>query len=87
MSTEEMISLECPYCQGELYQPLPWFKEESFSCPTCGKALKAEDFATTIAALEEAMDAYHAEMIDGETPAATGCCGGGKGHCSGGGCH
>jgi len=79
VSTEEMISLECPYCQDELYQPLAWFKEESFSCPACGKALKAEDFATIIAALEVEMDAYHAELINGETPAA-GCCGS-KGHC------
>ena len=86
MSTEEMISLECPYCQGELYQSLMWFKEESFPCPTCGKTLKAEDFATTIAALEEAMDAYHAEMINGE-PSSKGCCGGGKGHGCGGGGH
>lgn len=85
MSGEEMISLECPYCHGELYQPLTWFKEPNFSCPACGKVLTANEFATTIAALEEAMDAYHAEMIDGET-SATGCCGG-KGHCSGGGCH
>ena len=82
MSTEEMISLECPYCQGELYQPLTWFKEASFLCPVCEKALKAEDFATTIAALEEEMDAYHAELINGEIPsAAGGCCGGSKGHC------
>ena len=80
MSTEEMISLECPYCQGELYQPLTWFKEESFPCPACGKALKAEDFATIIAALEEEMDAYHAELVNGETPPAAGCCGS-KGHC------
>lgn len=79
MSTEEMISLECPYCQGELYQPLTWFKEESFPCPACGKGLKAQDFATTIAALEEEIDAYHTELINGETP-ATGCCGS-KGHC------
>lgn len=86
MSTEEMISLECPYCQGELYQPLTWFKEPNFTCPACGNVLTSGEFATTVAALEEAMDACHAEMIDGETP-ATGCCGGGKGHCSGGGCH
>lgn len=80
MSTEEMISLECPYCQGELYQPLTWFKEESFPCPACGKALKAEDFATILAALEEEMDAYHTELINGETTPAAGCCGS-KGHC------
>ena len=79
MSTEEMISLECPYCQGELYQPLTWFKAESFPCPACGKALKAEDFATIVAALEEEMEAYHAELIHGEKPPA-GCCGS-KGHC------
>lgn len=75
-----MISLECPHCQGELYQPLLWFKEANALCPICDKALKAADFATTIAALEEEMDAYHAELIHGETPAAAGCCGG-KGHC------
>ncbi len=83
MSVEEMISLECPHCKNELYQPLTWFKEPSFICPACGKMLTAGEFATTIAALEEAMDAYHAEMINGETPPATGCCGGGKGHCGG----
>lgn len=80
MSTEEMISLECPHCQGELYRPLTWFKAEGLTCPACGRTLKAEDFATTIAALEEEMEAYHAELINGETPPATGCCGS-KGHC------
>lgn len=80
MSTEEMISLECPYCQGEIYRPLTWFKAENFPCPACGKALKAADFATIIAALEEEMDAYHAELINGETPPTAGCCGS-KGHC------
>ena len=83
MPAAEMISLECPHCQGELYQPLTWFKEPSFTCPACGKILTAGEFATTIAALEEAMDAYHAEMINGETPSA-GCCGGGKKHGCGG---
>lgn len=81
MSTEEMIALECPYCQNELYQPLTWFKQPSSTCSACGKGLTAGDFATTIAALEEAMDAYHAEIINGENPSA--CCCGGKGHCSG----
>jgi transcription initiation factor IIE alpha subunit len=78
-----MIALECPHCHGELYQPLAWFKEVSFTCPDCGEALKPEDFAAIIAALEEEMDAYHAELINGETPpsAAGGCCGGSKGHC------
>ena len=81
MSEQEMILLECPHCQCELYQPLPWFKEASFLCPVCEKALKAEDFATIIAALEEEMDAYHAELIHGEEiPAVAGCCGS-KGHC------
>ena len=79
MSTEEMIGLECPHCQGELYQSLVWFKEVSITCPACGQALKPEDFATIIAALEEEMDAYHAELISGVTPSA-GCCGS-KGHC------
>lgn len=80
MSEQEMISLECPHCQSELYQPLPWFKEATFLCPVCDKVLKAEDFATIISALEEEMDAYHTELIHGETPAAAGCCGS-KGHC------
>ncbi len=80
MSEQEMIALECPHCQGELYQPLPWFKKASFLCPACEKALKAEDFATIIAALEEEIDAYHAELIHGETSATGGCCGS-KGHC------
>ena len=80
MSVEEMISLECPHCKNELYQPLAWFKESSFTCPACGKVLTAGEFTTTIAALEEAMDAYHAELINGETPPAVGCCGS-KGHC------
>ena len=81
MSVEEMISLECPYCQNELYQPLAWFKKPSFPCPACGKILTAGDFSTTIAALEEAVEACHAEMLNGETPSA--CCCGGKGHVSG----
>ena len=81
MSAEEMISLECPHCQSELYQPLTRFKEPSFTCPACGEVLTPGDFATTIAALEEAVDAFHAEMIHGDPP--TTCCCGGKGHCSG----
>lgn len=81
MPVEEMISLECPHCQNELYQPLAWFKEPNFTCPACGKVLTAGEFAATIAALEEAMDAYHAEMINGETPAGCGC--GSKGGCGG----
>lgn len=85
MSVEEMVSLECPHCQGELYQPITWFKEERFICPACGKVLTVGEFAATIAALEEAMDTFDAEMINGET--ATTCCCGGKGHCSGDGGH
>lgn len=81
MPAEEMISLECPDCQGELYRPLPWFKQPDFNCPSCGKPLTSGDFATTIAALEDAMDACHAEMINGEAPST--CCCGGKGNCSG----
>lgn len=81
MSHEEMISLECPYCQNELYHPLEWFKEPDFSCPVCGKGLTAEVFSATIHALEEAMEICHAEMFKGEAPSA--CCCGGKGHCSG----
>lgn len=78
---QEMIALECPHCQGELYQPLPCFKAAKFLCPLCGEGLTAGDFAATIAALEEAVDAYHTEMIHGEPPST--CCCGGKGHCSG----
>lgn len=85
MSEQEMVSLECPHCQQELYQPLSWFKGGEFSCPLCGEVLTAEDFAKTIAALEEAIDAWEAEMINGEEEPASCCCGG-KGHCPGGGC-
>lgn len=81
MLAQEIISLECPYCQNELYQPLTWFKEASFTCPACGKGLTAEQFSTIINALEEAMEACHIEMLNGETPSA--CCCGGKGHGSG----
>lgn len=83
MPDQEMISLECPHCQHELYQPLSWFQGESFPCPACGKVLRAEDFAKMIAALDEAIDAWEAEMINGEEGSAACCCGG-KGHCSGG---
>jgi len=80
VSVEEMISLECPHCQGELYRPIEWFREPSFTCPVCRKTLKPEDFATIIAALEEAMESFDAELITGETPQPAGCCGS-KGHC------
>lgn len=87
MPIKEMISLECPYCQNELYQPLSWFKELNFSCNFCGKALTSSDFSKTIGALEEMMDTCHAEMINGvEEKVLTACCGG-KGQCSVGGGH
>lgn len=82
MSDEEMISLECPCCQGELYQPLTWFKQAEFSCPACKKSLTSGEFLPTINALEEAMEAFHEEMVSGGKPAA--CCCAGKRDCSGG---
>ena len=80
MSTEEMIALECPHCQGELYRPIAWFRGPSFTCPVCGKELKPKEFATIIAALEEAMECFDVELLTGETPPSAGCCGS-KGHC------
>jgi endogenous inhibitor of DNA gyrase (YacG/DUF329 family) len=79
--SQEMISLECPHCHKELYQPLTWFKEEKFVCPVCGKGLTAGEFSKIVQSLEEALEASHAEMIHGDKPSA-GCCGG-KGNCSG----
>ena len=80
MSAQEMISLECPYCQSELYQPLTWFKEPSFTCPLCGKGLASELFSSTINALEEAVEACHAEMLNGEAETPSACCCRSKGH-------
>lgn len=81
MLAQEMISLECPHCQNELYQPLEWFKEPNFTCTVCGQGLTASQFASTINALEEALEASYAERINGKSPST--CCCGGKGHCSG----
>lgn len=80
MLTEELVSLECPYCRGELYQALNWFKQPYFTCPACGGGLAAGQFAAIIDELEEAFETEVATMVQGAP--ASGCCGG-KGKCCG----
>ena len=74
MLEEELIALDCPYCHGEIFQPLQRFKATYFTCPACGGGLAADQFAPRIAEIEEALEARIAEML--QTP--PGC---------GGGCH
>lgn len=79
MIAEEWISLDCPCCHNEIYQPLAWFKQPYFTCPDCGGGLAAGQFAAIIAELEDAFEANAAGQD--ETPAhqCGGCgCGGGK---------
>lgn len=78
MPIKEMASFPCPHCLNELYQPLEWFKEETFRCPDCQNDLTARDFAELVSALEEAMEESCHEMIQGKTGK---CCCGNKGKC------
>lgn len=71
---QEMISLECPSCQGELYQPISWFKQTYFTCPACGAGLAAGQFSVLINDLEQELEARIEELLHGSPHG--GCCGG-----------
>ena len=73
MYTEPKITLDCPYCNEPIYETLNWFKKTYFTCPACDQGLAADQFATVVADLEEAMDASIEEMIHGQPH--SGCCG------------
>jgi transcription initiation factor IIE alpha subunit len=75
---EEGITLECPYCQEELYQPLDWFKQTYFTCPACGGGLAAGQFEALVSELEQAFEASVEQMLRGEP--SGGCCGDKSGH-------
>ena len=79
MSTDEKISLDCPYCGAEIYETLNWFKKAYSTCPACQKGLAAGQFAEVIDGIEQAMDAEIEEMVKGAPE--SGCCGHGKGNC------
>jgi hypothetical protein len=70
---EERITLECPYCRGEIYRPLGWFRQPYFTCPACGGGLAADQFAVLVAELEEAFEASVAEMVHGKPGCGCGC--------------
>lgn len=65
MFANEEIALECPYCKGEIYQPLAWFKQAYGSCPACGGGLAASQFDTAVAEIEAALEASVEEMVQG----------------------
>lgn len=81
MFSEEIVSLDCPYCQAAIARPLNWFKQTYTTCPACQGGLAAGQFAPLIEQLEQAIDSSVDEMILGERPG--GCAGGG---CGGGSC-
>ncbi len=74
MLTGEKISLECPYCGQEIYQPLEWFKNSYFTCPACGNGLADGQFAAAVDAIEQALDAGIENILYGKSDASS-CCG------------
>jgi excinuclease UvrABC ATPase subunit len=79
--SEELITLDCPYCQAAISRPLTWFKQTYTNCPACDGGLAAGQFAPLIKELEQAIDASVDEMVLGKS--STECAGGG---CGGGSC-
>jgi transcription initiation factor IIE alpha subunit len=76
VSTQENVTLDCPYCRNEIHRPLIWFKQAFFTCPACGGGLTAAQFATIVAELEQAFEETIEEMVRG--PRGCGGCGCGK---------
>ncbi len=76
MPSQERIALECPYCRGEIYQPLAWFKQAYFTCPACGGGLAAGQFAPIVEELERAFEASVEEMLLGKPGCGCGKAGG-----------
>lgn len=73
MLTEERIALECPYCRGEIYRPLGWFKQTYFTCPACGGGLTAGQFAPLVDELEQSFETTVTEMVQGKPSCGCGC--------------
>lgn len=71
-STEE-IALPCPYCKGEIYQPLAWFKQTYNSCPACGGGLLASQFDAQIAEIEQSFETCIAERVQGQKGCGCNC--------------
>jgi hypothetical protein len=67
------IALDCPYCGVPIYETLEWFKKAYSTCPDCDKGLSADQFATVINDLEQAMNENIEEMVHGQPHG--GCCG------------
>lgn len=65
MFTTEEIALDCPYCTGEIYRPLAWFKQAYNSCPACGGGLAAGQFEQQVAEIELALEASIENLVQG----------------------
>jgi len=66
VSTDELVSLDCPACRGNIHRPLNWFKQGGFTCPACGGRLTAFQFAAIVGELEQAFEKTVEEMLRGE---------------------
>lgn len=73
MLANEEIALECPYCKGEIYRPLAWFKQAYNSCPSCEGGLAASQFDATVAEIEAAFESSVAEMVVGQKGCGCNC--------------
>lgn len=73
MLANEEIALECPYCKGEIYRPLVWFKQTYNSCPACGGGLAASQFDAAVAEIEAAMESCVEEMVQGQKGCGCNC--------------
>lgn len=65
MVTTEEIALDCPYCKGEIYRPLAWFKQAYTSCPACGGGLASSQFEAQVAQIEQALETSIDDMVKG----------------------
>lgn len=65
MFTIEEIALDCPYCKGEIYRPLAWFKQAYFSCPACGGGLASSQFNRQLVEIEQALEASIDDRVKG----------------------
>ncbi|MHB1399435.1 MAG: hypothetical protein ACYDAI_17850 [Trichloromonadaceae bacterium] len=73
MLADEEIALECPYCRGEIYRPLSWFKQPYSTCPACGGGLAAGQFDVVVAEIEEAFESRVADMVEGQKGCGCNC--------------
>jgi len=73
VTQHELIALDCPYCEAEIYRPLTWFRQPYFTCPACGGGLAAGQFATVVDEIDAALEASVAEMLEGQSACGGGC--------------